>query len=491
MLWGINIRMSDFIKTTGNTYDATPSYKLLQTMGYGAYELKTAVADIIDNSITAEAKNISVNFHWEEQIENCYVEIRDDGFGMTSKELERAMRFSDKGIDDERTKADLGKYGLGMKTASFYACHCLTVISKKAGHRITAKRLDQDVVSKEKKWIGENLDGAPELDEYDIVHGTVVRWDKLNFIDEGKNSKKFLMDKIEKIAEHISIYFNRFIDRGISITVNGYKVRSWDPSFKKNPGTTRVESKEFLYDGQKIKVQSYLLPPSSKCTEDEIEEIYRNDALKYQGFYVYRNDRLLIGGGWLGIRKLNNHQQYNPVRIIVDIPTSLDADFKVDFTKSGLQIPAPVERILFEIAKVARSKASEAFKNRARKVAQPGIKTQGQVWNVVRNKNGTRLVINKDHPLIKDYTKDMTQKDFNALIKLLSGTIPHTDVNVIESNGVHYTDEEMYKMIQLFYLRERVKEKSNEEIHKELCSIEPFNNYLSIVEAFFEQEVLK
>lgn len=487
--YGGDIRMSDFINSTGNTYDATPSYKLLQTMGYGSYDLRTAIADIIDNSITAEAMNISIDFHWEDIVENCYVEIKDDGFGMTSEELERAMRFSDKGIDDKRTKADLGKYGLGMKTASFYACRCLTVISKKVDHHLTAKRLDQDVVSREKKWIGENLDGAPELDEYDFDHGTIVRWDKLNFIDEGKNSRKFLIEKLDKIAEHISIFFNRYIDRGINITVNGDTVKSWDPSFKKNPGTTRIESKEFMYNGKKIKAQSYLLPPSVKCTEDEIEEIYRNDALKYQGFYVYRNDRLLIGGGWLGIRKLNTHQQYNPVRIIVDIPTSLDSEFKVDFTKSGLQIPAPVEKVLFDIAKLARSKASEAFKNRARKIAVPGINTKGQVWNIVRNKNGTRLVINKDHPLIKDYTKDMSQKDFNALIKLLSSTIPN--MNVIESNGVHYTDEEMYKMIQIFYLQERMKEKSNECIHKELCSTEPFNNYLNIVEVFYDQEVLK
>lgn len=264
--------MHNFIKSTGKTYDATPSYKLLKTMGYGAYELKTAVADIVDNSITAEATKIEIEFHWEKDIQNCFVEIRDNGFGMNSDELESAMRFSDKGIDDERTDSDLGKYGLGMKTASFYACHCLTVISKKTGYNITAKRLDQDIVSQEHKWIGENLDDAEELNKYQFEHGTIVRWDKLNFVDNSENSKKFFFDKMQTVADHLSIYFHRFIEKGIIITVNDYKVQPWDPSFKKNLGTTRIENKSFEYENQKITVQSYLLPPAVKCTEKEIDE---------------------------------------------------------------------------------------------------------------------------------------------------------------------------------------------------------------------------
>ena len=114
---------------------------------------------------------------------------------------------------------------------------------------------------------------------------------------------------------------------------------------------------------------------------------------------MYRNNRLLVGGGWLDIPKLTTHQQFNPVRITIDISSKLDNEFKVDYTKSKLTFPKEVEKQLYNIARMARSKASEAYKNRAKRVANPGIKSNDQVWNLTENSKGTFLKINEKHPL--------------------------------------------------------------------------------------------
>ncbi len=201
----------DYINNTDKFFDATPSYKLIQTMGFGTYTLESAIADIIDNSVTAQAKNIDITFSWNRDIDKSFVTIQDDGYGMSSKELETAMIFSGKGIEDERSESDLGKYGLGMKTASFFACHCLTVTSKKEGFPITAKRLDQQFVANQKKWIGNDLDDSKDLRKIHINHGTIVRWDKLNFVEDGENSKTFFLENADKVAQHLSLYFHRFL----------------------------------------------------------------------------------------------------------------------------------------------------------------------------------------------------------------------------------------------------------------------------------------
>lgn len=486
MLWERENCMSSFIKTTGKTYDATPSYKLIKTMGFGSYTLETAVSDIVDNSITAKASRIDINFVWNKDISKCYVEIIDDGFGMNSKELEKAMIFAGKGIDDNRTDQDLGKYGLGMKTASFYACDCLTVISKKNNQAITGKRLDQQYIAEAQQWLGEDLDEAKELNSIHLTHGTIVRWDKLKFVDESVNSEVFFRERVNKIYNHIGIYFHRFIEsKSLVITVNGAIVKPWNPTFKDNLGTNRIDIQDLQYKGGNIHVESYLLPSSLKLTEDETTKMYRNDALSYQGFYVYRNNRLLVGGGWLDIPKLTTHQQFNPVRITIDISSKLDNEFKVDYTKSKLTFPKEVEKQLYNIARMARSKASEAYKNRAKRVANPGIKSNDQVWNLTENSKGTFLKINEKHPLIIEYTQGIDKDNFKKLMKLLSTTIPQISKQVNEE--IHFTDEEVKNMLLSYIAKELTKNKTPEEIYKQACNMEPFNDYLEIVQATFEE----
>lgn len=461
-------------------------------MAYGTYSLPTAVADLVDNSITANATKIDINFCWNDTPEKAYVEIIDNGKGMSSEELITAMILSGKGINDIREDNDLGKYGLGMKTASMYACKCLTVISKKKGHSITAKRLDQDLVDESKSWVGIDLDGAPELKELDLEQGTIVRWDKLNFVEKGSNSKKYFLEHIRSIHSHLELIFHRFIENNdLLITINGNEIKPWNP-ISNHEATSKFDSQILRYNNCDIIVNSYILPSALSCNELEIEQIYRNNALKYQGFFVYRNDRLLIDGGWLGIQKNDKkmvaHQSYNAVRITIDIPSSLDSCFKVDFTKSSLKFPLEIEEQLFKIASKVRKKANELSKKRTRQVLVPGDKFE-EIWKVSK-KNGEYIYsINKNHPLIKNLTKGLDKKEFNELMKLLSRTVPV--LNEDKKMGGSFTEEEIDDLIKSYYVDQILKNKSPDVIYKEMLNMEPYNNYRELVQAFFEREKIK
>lgn len=472
-------------KQKTNTFDVTPSYKLLDTMGYGSYSIQTAIADIVDNSITAKAHTIEINFVWEE--EHPYVEIKDDGYGMSSKELENAMIFSGKGTKDFREEDDLGKYGLGMKTASMYACRCLTVISKKEGFPITSKMLDRDIVDEQEKWVGLNLDFSPELNKLDLKKGTIVRWDKLSFIEKGINSKNYFFKHVRDVHDHLAITFHRFIEKGLIMKINGNIVEPWNPICQ-HEATTKFDSQKLIYHDAQVNVSSYILPSSLSCNENEVDYIYRGNALKYQGFFVYRNDRLLVDGGWLNIQKgntkLSTHQSYNAVRIIVDIPTSLDSSFKVDFTKSTLQFPIEIEEQLYKIATKVRKKAKELSRKRTYTPLKPGEKLE-EIWKVKRTGDDYSFSINKNHPLIKRLTKNMDNKDLSDLIKILSKTVPLIG-SERKFTGV-FTVEEMDCLIQAHYVEQLAKNKAQDVIYSEMINMEPFNQYRELVNAFFEK----
>lgn len=456
-------------------------------MGYGSYSLQTAVADIVDNSITAGADNIEVSFVWgDADNEESYVEIKDNGCGMSSSELEKAMIFSEKGINDTRTDNDLGKYGLGMKTASMYACRCLTVISKKDNHFITAKRLDRDYVDEQKEWIGIDLDDDDSLKSLDLPRGTIVRWDKLSFTEKGKNSKNYFLKYVRDVHEHLELIFHRFIEReNIKIFVNGNLVKAWNPICP-HPATTKFDFQSLLYEGNEIRVSSYLMPSALSCSEQDTEYIYRGNALKYQGFFVYRKNRLLIDGSWLDIKKgnskLSSHQAYNPVRIIVDIPSSLDNILKVDFTKSSLKFPVEVEEQLYKIANKVRKKAKEQSRSRAYAVPMPGEKLE-EIWKLKKKDDEYLYSINKTHPLIKRLTKDMEKKDFDELMQLLAKTVP--PVGAEKKFITSFTVEEMDRLIQSYYLEQLTKNKAWQSIRDEMKRMEPFNQFLDLVDAFF------
>ena len=258
------------------------------------YSLEAAIADIIDNSIAAGASNVDLYFF---PIDEEYVAILDNGRGMDENELTSAMQYGSKNPLEERSKEDLGRFGLGLKTASLSQCRVLTVVTK-IDDLLLAKRWDIDYVSKTGKWSLLILD-SNEIQEIPNIEqlmkyktGTLVIWQKLDRLKTGEiNFEQELGRKIGNVREHLSLVYHRYLFgetgiRKLTIKINNMEVEPVDP-FLTSKSVQVMDDEILIIRGKKIEVRPYLLPHISKMTSDEIKVMGGKEGLrKRQGFYV-------------------------------------------------------------------------------------------------------------------------------------------------------------------------------------------------------------
>lgn len=182
------------------------------------YNTATALADIIDNSISAGARKVELVFHWQGM--DSYIVVRDNGCGMSAAELDIAMRLGVKNPLTQRSGHDLGRFGLGLKTASFSQCRRLTVSSKKEG--ITnVLRWDLDILaaSTDDGWY--LLEGADAGSQAALanaepeIHGTVVLWEVLDRIVTPGYGEKDFLNLIDGVEQHLGMVFHRFLEGGL------------------------------------------------------------------------------------------------------------------------------------------------------------------------------------------------------------------------------------------------------------------------------------
>jgi hypothetical protein len=268
------------------------------------YSLEAAVADIIDNSIAAGAGKVDISFF---PIDGAYIAILDNGNGMNAAELNSAMQYGSKNPADIRDAKDLGRFGLGLKTASLSQSRCLTVVTKQHD-AVEARRWDIDYVAETGSWSLLVLDEAeiaevPQIDKLmSNQSGTLVVWQKLDRLKAGEiNFEQALGRKIDGVREHLALVFHRYIsgEKGItklSISINGGEIYPADPFLIKK-SLKVMDDETLVIHGQKIIVRPYILPHISQMTRDEIESLGGKEGLRrQQGFYVYRNKRLLVWG---------------------------------------------------------------------------------------------------------------------------------------------------------------------------------------------------
>lgn len=397
-----------------------PAKALITGLRAIGYSFSTAVADIIDNSVSAEATEINV--FSDPLDEHPYFCILDNGYGMSSKELDNAMLpGSDrKGKPDSET--ELGRFGLGLKSASLSQCREFTVASKKYG-KIRAMSFDLDVIENENKLLLKqlseneikNLPNINFLDEYDT--GTLVVWTKFDKIEE--NAKKFEDSFREAVAEakkHVELVFHRFYDT-VKIFFNKKRIEKRDPFLLNSEGRTQKGRETVIsVNGSDIVVRPYTLPFANTLTSEEKALLGNPKSIfDEQGFYLYRNKRLISWGSWMrmGVRSELNKL----ARIQVDIPSSLDAVWALDVKKSSARIPDKIKEWI-KIAvqdSVVRSKRTNKF---------PGTKEQAadvKVWDrIVEHEGKVRYQINRDNPVITALTESLGERERNLLDLLLS-----------------------------------------------------------------------
>ena len=300
------------------------------------YSLEAAVADIIDNSIAAFAKKVDVFFF---PIDDAYIAILDDGMGMCEDELNQSMQYGSKDPREERDAKDLGRFGLGLKTASLSQCRCLTVITKQ-GDKIEGRRWDIDHVSKVGDWSlilleKDEIDVIPKIENLkEYESGTLVVWQKLDRMKAGEISfEQALGRKIDNVRAHLSLVYHRYLSgeaegTRLKLSINGESIQSSDPFLLKK-STRPMDDEILVVRGNRIVVRPYILPHMSKLTPDEIKSLGGKDGLRrQQGFYVYRNKRLLVWGTWF--KMMRKGEMSKLARIQVDLPNTLDDLWTLD-----------------------------------------------------------------------------------------------------------------------------------------------------------------
>ncbi|WP_312813774.1 ATP-binding protein [Sedimentibacter sp.] len=467
------------------------------------YSLEAAIADIIDNSITAKAKNISLRFL---PYSDPYIAIIDDGIGMDEDKLTESMRYGCADPNGIRESNDMGRYGLGLKTASLSQCRSLTVVTK-CNNTLFGRQWDLEHIKATGQWSLLALDEdemlqLPLIEELNAHEsGTLVLWRNLDKIFAGEiNVEDAMTEKMDMASKHLSLVFHRFLAGGdaeqkISLIMNGDIIKGFDPFFttKSRPAMDeeRIDIPQF---NSSVGVYPFVLPHPSKMTKDEIEKYGGKDGLRsLQGFYVYRNKRLLIWGTWFRLTRMDEFSKLARVRI--DIPNSLDALWTLDVKKSTAMPPEIVKTRLKQIIKKIVDNSKRTYTFRGKKETRDDIT---HVWNVMETREGVRYELNGDYPLLDKLSEIIDDEAKKLLDDYLYSIESNFPVNRMQNDI--YNEKKIVKdnndaqfnniKSQLgIFIDAAENRKDREQIISMLSKTEPFCDYIDrIKEIVMEDE---
>lgn len=433
---------------------------LMESTRAMGYSLESAIADIIDNSIAADAKNVEIQFSPYDAVP--FISILDDGCGMTKEQINDAMRYGSQSSLNVRDKMDLGRFGLGLKTASLSQCRCLTVITKKDG-KLEARRWDLDEIYNKGTWAllsltNEEIKSIPQFKTMlkPLKSGTLVLWEKLDRLLNGAKATDKLMNKqMEYVREHLSLVFHRYLlgEAGINkinIKMNGLDIEPKDP-FLIGRSTVFQADEKFMIEGHPVVVSSFMLPHVTSLTKKEKTALGGTEGLtKDQGFYVYRNKRLLVWGTWFRMHRKDELSKL--ARIRVDVPNALDHLWTLDIRKSTAVPPDVIKSNLSRIVERISEGSKRAWTFRGkREVSDDG----SHLWCKTAAREGSVYNLNRDHIFLRLLIESLNVKQKNLLenyLRLAEDNLPLNQLYVDLNND------------------EQVNVKSNKEAESEAMS---------------------
>jgi hypothetical protein len=479
---------------------ASAMIEALRGLGYNT---ATALADIIDNSIAAKAKTVDLRFVWAGK--QSRVEIQDDGCGMSATELDKAMRLGEKSPLEQRSADDLGRFGLGLKTASFSQCRRLTVASIGSdGLQSLYWDLDVLAASSDDGW--HLLEGVAEGSENILTPlmeaecGTLVVWELLDrIVTDGFKDQDFL-DLIDRVERHLAMVFHRYLEnsRTFVLRINGKVIAPWDPFLSGHPGKPWHSPPAPSPLAPGVEIECHVLPHKDKLSEAEFESAQGLDGwTAQQGFYVYRNKRLLVAGSWLGLgtgRSWTKDEAHRLARIRLDIPNSADADWKIDIRKSTARPPVALRSWLIRLAEETRARARKAFVHRGQIPRSKNGATVAQAWRAEHFTGGIRYRIDVEHPAIRAVLDDAGNllPQIKAMLRVIEETVPvqriwlDTAENK-EAPRTGFAEEppaEVVSILEVLYSNMiQLKGMSPALARERLLHSEPFQNYPELVAA--------
>ncbi|MEU2701095.1 ATP-binding protein [Micromonospora aurantiaca (nom. illeg.)] len=385
-------------------FDVAPSAsRLTNSLRDIGYDFPTAVADIVDNSVAAGASRVEVMIEFAGSKTRVY--IADDGRGMSPGALLEGLRL---GTRRTYKSGELGRYGLGLKTASLSQCRSVAVISRSNPDvvRTSARVLDLDIVEEWDQWVvvdpGADPDVARARQWLAEGTGTVVLWRNLDRVlpenrPEGGWARRRLEALATKTAEHLGVVFHRFIE-GVSgrapivITVNGQKVRPWNPFAPDEESRSELPAQRFEITvgdvSGHVDLRRFILPSRDRFSSpSEFERL--SGPLNWnrqQGLYVYRADRLVQWGGWSAIRGIDEHTKM--ARASLDFSTDLDSAFNINVAKMRVSLPAQLRQMLEAPVNELCVYANDAYRKSARvknKPVPPDLNTTADVRSATQS----------------------------------------------------------------------------------------------------------
>lgn len=422
---------------------------LIKSIAEQGYSLETALADLMDNSITANSSRIEVLTKIDE--EPFVLFLSDNGDGMSKESLKRNMQFPSKSPEDFRESNDLGRFGLGLKTASFSQTRVFTVLSRKRGSELfSGLTWDVKHLKDSGKWeikINSNEEIAEILQQYnnisndhqnsskDFIPNTIVVWKGLykfeNFLDV-KNKQDALKEEITNTtSEYLSIVFHKFMERQtnrVDIRINNTLVKPFNPFPTDNSNLRALEPLQKEFGKDIVKIQGFVLPNS--CIKETKENSnpwtpHNKSLMDMEGLYIYRADRLILFGGWNGLIKKMPRLQLG--RLKIDIGNKVDHLFHLNVAKSQINIPHDLKNcFLRAVAELKIESQKEYFNHGLKTFTQKPSEHSSELFYKTATNKGVLLRINDEFPLLKLLKSSLNNKqkaELNFILKMSSNLI--------------------------------------------------------------------
>ena len=426
------------------------------------------------------------------------VYVKDNGCGMSEDTLIKAMRPASNNPLEARNINDLGRFGWGLKSASFSQARKLIVISKN-NNIYSGAQWDLGDISGYEMDV---FDGA-ECREIlltiatEIVSqsGTVVIWQDCDRLSDGYAiSRDNFHSKIIEAKNKLSLIFHRYLEapagRRILVKLNEMELEAIDPFLKNHPATQPQQTEVIKYTGLgKIIVSPYILPHLSKLTGDEIQEIEGVEGInRNQGFYIYRNERLIIYGTWFGIFKHGDLSEL--IRVQVDIPNTMDDFWKISIDKNDAKIPQSLKYRLRDILINVSGKAKLIYKRRSKSVK---IGKHQPAWQKYKKNGVIRYEISRDNDIYREIEKSIsgdTQTLLDAYLSFVEQSLPVQDIQddaADESYIIRQEVENSEASTELLALMIQAIRANFDGTHKELSDYVLSEDFFSKRKAITEQ----
>jgi hypothetical protein len=403
---------------------------LIESMRDIGYSLETALADVIDNSITAGATEIRLLV--DTTGADPRIGILDNGRGMSRGQLLEAMRLGSSDPRARRPRTDLGRFGLGMKTASFSQCRRMTVAARK-GSEISVATWDLDHVEREDRWellTPPSVHGIPFADQL-VRDGALVVWEKMDRVVEAGGTeagKKHFNRRLDETRRHLELVFHRFLtgEAGtprVIILLNELPLKPFDPFHSRHPATEASPPELVQVGEHTVAITAYTLPHHRNVTKAEWEHYGGSEGyLKTQGFYLYREKRLIVHGTWFGLARQMELTKLCRVRI--DTPNGLDAEWQVDVKKASARPPLPVRERLQKLISEIGAPSKRKYVGRAQRQLHVG---RLPVWTRTVLDNRVTFELNAENPVLADFRRrlpDDLAPEFDRMLRTMSAALP-------------------------------------------------------------------